>query len=144
MASYPLSKFHFQVDWGGTRIGFTDVTGLEVSTQKIEYRDGAMPEYSKISMPGMQTHGDITLKRGMFEGDNQFYDWWNTVQLNKIERRDITITLLNENHEPKVAWKVKNAWPMKVTSTELNASSGTEPALETLVVAHEGLTMEFL
>lgn len=141
MAEYPLPKFHFEVQWGGTRIGFTEVTGLEVSTEKIEYRDGASKEYHKIRMPGMQTFGDLTLKRGIFAGDNEFYDWWNSVALNTIERRDITISLLNESHDPVVIWKVKNAWPMKVTSTDLN-SSGNETAIETLVLAHEGLTME--
>lgn len=141
MAEYPLPKFHFQVDWGGTKIGFTEVSGLEVTTEKLEYRDGASPEYAKIRMPGMQTYGDITLKRGIFAGDNEFYAWWNTVSLNTIERRDITISLLNENHEPAVVWKVKNAWPTKVTSTNLN-STGNEVAIETLVLTHEGLTME--
>lgn len=141
MAEYPIPKFHFEVQWGGTRIGFTEVTGLEVSTEKIEYRDGASKEYHKIRMPGMQTFGDLTLKRGIFAADNEFYDWWNTVALNTIERRDITISLLNESHEPVVIWKVKNAWPSKVTSTDLNAS-GNETAIETLVLAHEGLTME--
>jgi phage tail-like protein len=141
MAEYPLPQFHFEVQWGGTRIGFTEVTGLEVSTEKIEYRDGASKEYHKIRMPGMQTFGDLTLKRGIFAADNEFYDWWNTVSLNTIERRDITISLLNESHEPVVIWKVKNAWPSKVTSTTLNAS-GNETAIETLVLAHEGLTME--
>lgn len=141
MAEYPLPKFHFEVQWGGTRIGFTEVTGLEVSTDKIEYRDGASKEYHKIRMPGMQTFGDLTLKRGIFAGDNEFYEWWNSVALNTVQRRDITISLLNENHEPVVIWKVKNAWPTKVTSTDLN-SSGNETAIETLVLAHEGLTME--
>jgi phage tail-like protein len=141
MAEYPLPKFHFEVQWGGTRIGFTEVTGLEVTTEKIEYRDGASKEYHKVKMPGMQTFGDLTLKRGIFAADNEFYDWWNTVALNTIERRDITISLLNESHEPVVIWKVKNAWPSKVTSTDLNAS-GNENAIETLVLAHEGLTME--
>jgi phage tail-like protein len=141
MAEYPLPKFHFEVQWGGTRIGFTEVSGLEVSTEKIEYRDGASKEYHKVRMPGMQTFGDLTLKRGIFAADNEFYDWWNTVALNTIERRDITISLLNESHEPVVIWKVKNAWPSKVTSTDLNAS-GNETAIETLVLAHEGLTME--
>jgi phage tail-like protein len=141
MAEYPLPKFHFQVQWGGTKIGFTEVTGLEVTTEKIEYRDGASKEYHKVRMPGMQTFGDLTLKRGVFAGDNEFYDWWNTVALNTVERRDITISLLNEAHEPVVVWKVKNAWPTKVTSTDLNAS-GNETAIETLVLAHEGLTME--
>ena len=141
MAEYPLPKFHFQVQWGGTKIGFTEVTGLEVTTEKIEYRDGASKEYHKVRMPGMQTFGDLTLKRGVFAGDNEFYDWWNTVALNTVERRDITISLLNEAHQPVVVWKVKNAWPTKVTSTDLNAS-GNETAIESLVITHEGLTME--
>jgi phage tail-like protein len=141
MAEYPLPKFHFEVQWGGTKIGFTEVTGLEVTTEKIEYRDGASKEYHKVRMPGMQTFGDLTLKRGVFAGDNEFYAWWNTVALNTVERRDITVSLLNEAHEPVVVWKVKNAWPTKVTSTDLNAS-GNETAIETLVLTHEGLTME--
>ncbi len=141
MADYPLPKFHFQVQWGGTRIGFTEVTGLEVTTDKIEYRDGASKEYHKVRMPGMQTFGDLTLKRGVFAADNEFYAWWNTVALNTVERRDITISLLNEAHEPVVVWKVKKAWPTKVTSTDLNAS-GNETAIETLVLTHEGLTMD--
>lgn len=141
MANYPLPKFHFQVEWGGTKIGFTEVTGLEVETQVIEYRDGASPEYHKTKMPGMQQYGNLTLKRGIFAADNEFYDWWNTVALNTIERRDITISLLNESHEPVVVWKVKNAWPTKVTSTDLSAD-GNEVAIETLELAHEGLTMQ--
>lgn len=141
MAEYPIPKFHFQVDWGGTKIGFTEVSGLEVTTEKIEYRDGASPEYIKLQIPGMQGISEVTLKRGTFKGDNEFYEWWNTVALNTIERRDITISLLNEAHEPVVVWKVKNAWPTKVTSTDLN-STGNETAIETLVLTHEGLTME--
>jgi len=141
MAEYPIPKFHFQVEWGGSKIGFTEVSGLDVETEVIEYRDGASPEYVKTKMPGMQKFSNITLKRGTFQGDNEFYDWWNTVALNTIERRDITISLLNENHEPVVVWKVKNAWPAKVQSTDLK-SDGNETAIESIEVAHEGLTIQ--
>jgi phage tail-like protein len=141
-AEYPLPKFHFQVEWGGTKIGFTEVTGLEVTTDVIEYRDGASPEYHKIKMPGMQKFSNITLKRGKFKSDNEFYDWWNTHQLNQIERRDITVSLLNEKHEPVFVWKIKNAWPIKVNATDLKSDAGTEVAIETIELVHEGLTME--
>ncbi len=141
MPEYPIPKFHFQVEWGGAKIGFTEVTGLEVSTDVIEYRDGASPEYHKIKMPGMQKFSNVTLKRGTFKGDNDFYDWWNTVALNTIQRRNVTISLLNENHEPVVVWKIKNAWPVKVQSTDLKAD-GNEVAIETLELAHEGLTIQ--
>ena len=127
--SYPLPKFHFSVDWGGTKIGFTEVSGLDVETEVIEYRQGASPEYSKIKMPGMQKFSNITLKRGTFKSDNEYYNWWNTVKLNTIERRDITIKLLNEEHEPVIIWKVKNAWPTKIQSTDLKAD-GNEVAIE--------------
>ena len=37
---YPLPVFHFTVDWGGTQIAFSEVTGLNTEAQIIEYRDG--------------------------------------------------------------------------------------------------------
>ncbi|WP_372947672.1 phage tail protein [Mariniphaga sp.] len=139
--AYPLVKFHFQVEWSGTKIGFTEVSGLDVESEVVEYRDGASPEYSKIKMPGMQKYSNITLKRGTFATDNEFFNWWNTVKLNTIERRDITISLLNEEHEPVITWKVKNAWPAKVQSTDLKAD-GNEVAIESMEIVHEGLTIQ--
>ena len=141
MAAYPLVKFHFQIDWGGTKIGFTEVSGLDVETEIVEYREGSSPEYSKIKMPGMQKFSNITLKRGTFKSDNEYFKWWNTVKLNTIERRDVTISLLNEEHAPVVTWKIKNAWPTKIQSTDLKAD-GNEVAIESMELAHEGLTIQ--
>ena len=138
---YPLPKFHFQVEWGGTNLGFSEVSGLDVETEVIEYRHGASPDYSSVKMPGRQKYSNITLKRGTTKADNEYFDWWNTVQLNTIERRDITISLLNENHEPVVVWKVKNAWPSKVQGTDLKAD-GNEVAIESMEIVHEGLTVQ--
>ncbi|MEM6684531.1 MAG: phage tail protein [Bacteroidota bacterium] len=134
--SYPLPKFHFQVEWGGTKIGFQEVSGLDVETEMIEYRDGSSPEYSKINMPGMVKYTDIVLKRGVFKGDNEYYEWMKMNKLNKAERRDITISLLDEEHAPVVVWKVLNAWPKKIQSTDLKGESN-EVAIETLTLAHE-------
>ncbi len=139
--NYPLVKFHFQVEWGGTKIGFTEVSGLDIETEVVEYRQGASPDYAKIKMPGMQKYSNITLKRGTFASDNEYFAWWNTVKLNTIERRDITISLLNEEHEPVVTWKVRNAWPAKVQSTDLKAD-GNEVAIESMELVHEGLSIQ--
>ena len=141
MENYPLPKFHFQVEWGGTKIGFQEATVPNLETQVLEYRDGASPEYHKIKMPGMQQFGNITLKRGVFKSDNEFYNWWNTVKLNTIERRNITISLLDETHAPIVTWKIKNAWPSKITPTDLKGE-GNEIAIETMEIVHEGITIQ--
>jgi phage tail-like protein len=141
MANYPLPKFHFLVQWGGSRIGFTEVTGLTIENEVIEYREGNSPEYSKVKMPGLHKFGNITLKRGVFASDNEYYDWLNTVKLNTIERRDIIINLLNEEHEPVVSWKVKNAWPVKIQAPDLK-SDANEAAIESIELAHEGLVIQ--
>ncbi len=141
MAKYPLPKFHFKVEWGGANIGFTEVTGLELSNEPLEYRDGASPEYFTTAQPGIQKLSPITLKRGVFKGDGDFFLWWNTVALNTVERRDVTISLLNEKHDPVIVWKIKNAFPTKVSSTDLN-STGNEVAIETIELKHEGFTVQ--
>jgi phage tail-like protein len=140
--NYPLPKFHFSVEWGGTRIGFTEASGLDAESEVIEYREGSSREYNKVKMPGMQKYSNVTLKRGTFTGDNDFFDWWKTTRtLGTPERRDIIISLLNESHTPVFVWKIKNAFPTKVQATDLKAD-GNEVAIETLELAHEGIEME--
>jgi phage tail-like protein len=140
MATYPLPKFHFLVTWVCERIGFSDVTGLDIQVEAIEYREGSRPEYSKIKMPGMLKYSNITLKRGSINGDSDFYKWINTTSLNTAERRDIIISLLNETHAPVMTWKAKNALAIKVQARDLK-SDGNEVAIETLELAHEGLNI---
>lgn len=140
MATYPIPKFHFQVQWGGSRVGFTEVTGLDIQSEAIEYREGSSPEFHKIKMPGLQKFSNITLKRGNIANDNEFYDWINSISMNTVERRDIVISLLNETHEPVMSWKAKNAFPVKIQASDLKAD-GNEVAIETLELAHEGLSL---
>lgn len=139
--SYPLSGYHFVVNWGGTNVGFQEVSGLEMKTEVIEYRQGASPEYSPLKMPGMNKYGNIKLSRGTMEGDNELFEWFNTIMLNKVERRDITISLLNEEHEPVVTWKIKNAFPAGLKWDKLD-STESKVFLEYVELAHEGLTVE--
>lgn len=139
--AYPLPVFHFIVNWGGTQVGFSEVSGLNIESQVIEYRDGASPEYSSRKMPGLKKFANITLKRGIMKSDNEFYLWLNTTKLNTVERRDLIISLLNEEHAPVMSWKVNNAFPVKVEGPSLKAT-GNEVAIESIELAHEGLSIE--
>lgn len=141
MAAYPIPVFHFRVECGSMKIGFSEVAGLTQELQLIEYREGTSPDYSTIKMPGLHKYNNITLKRGIGKGDNEFFNWLNTVKLNTIERRDLTISLLNESHEPVMVWKAHNAFPVKVEGPGLK-SSGNEVAIESIEIAHEGLVLQ--
>lgn len=139
MANLPLLKFSFLLEWGGERVGFTEVTGLESSTEVIEYREGASPVASKQKMPGMLTYGNITLKRGTIAPDADFYKWFNSHQFNDTDRRDLTIKLLNDELEPVMTWRAMNCFVVKYTPSEMKADAN-EIAIETIEVATEGIS----
>src|SRR5690349_12003779 len=141
---YPVPKFHFEVSWGGTRMGFTEVTGLDFETEVIEYREGNNPTYNKHKQPGLTKYSNVTLKRGTVLEDFEFFKLWRETakfqesnKIKKVFRRDITIKLLNEEHKPIITWTLENAWPSKVQSTDLKAD-GNEVAIETMELVHEG------
>lgn len=147
---YPLPKFHFEVKWEGTdfSMGFTEVSGLDFETEVIEYREGTDQTYTKKKQPGLKKYSNITLKRGSFEGDFDFYNLWKQTfyfqEGNKTKsryRRLVTIKLLNEEHQSIVTWELDNAWPSKVQSTDLKADAN-EVAIETMELVHEGLTIQ--
>lgn len=135
--TYPLPAFHFAVEWGGSRIGFTEVSGLTQEIQAIEYREGVDTQYQARKMPGIPKFNNITLKRGIMALDDEFSDWIRTVNLNTVERRNIIISLLNEAHVPVMTWSVQAAFPVKVEGPSLK-STGNEVAMESIELAHEG------
>jgi phage tail-like protein len=141
---YPLPKFHFQVEWGGTRMGFTEISGLDFETEVIEYREGSSKKYNKTKQPGLTKYSDITLKRGTFLGDFEFFELWRKAMMfqegKEKFRRDITIKLLDEEHTPIISWSVVNAWPRKVQYGDLKADAN-EILIETMVLVHEGLSI---
>lgn len=143
--AYPLPKFHFQVEWGGNTLGFTEVSGLDFETEVIEYRAGDYPTYHKTKQAGLTKYSNITLKKGIFLGNIDFYNAWKKTfyfQAKKENyRTDLIISLLNEEHAPIMVWTVKNAWPSKIQSTDLKADAN-EVAIESMELVHEGLIME--
>lgn len=92
-------------------------------------------------MPGLRKSGDVTLKKGIFIGDSTMWDWLNDTKMNTTKRQTVTISLLDEDGNPAQTWEVANAWPKKIT-VEGFKSDATTPAIETLVLANEGVTLK--
>jgi phage tail-like protein len=138
---YPIPRFHFQVDWGGSKISFAEITGLDMQVEPIEYRHSDSKDFNKIKMPGMRKFSNITMKRGKFEKDFDYNAWLDEIANERVNgRRDIVIRLLNEKHEPVAAWSATRCFPIKVTAPDLK-SDVNEIAMETIEVAHEGLKL---
>lgn len=139
-AIWPLVKFAFQVKWGDSEIIFQEVTGLVAEAQIIEYRGGSSAVFSTTKMPGIKKYGNVTLKKGTFKGDKTLWDKFNLIKMNTIERATITISLLDEAQGVAMSWSLANAFPVKVTVSDMK-SDGNEVAVESIELAHEGLTL---
>lgn len=137
---WPLPKFHFQVKWDATVMSFQEVSGLDVQSEEIKYRHGDSPAFSVVKMPGLKKYGNVTMKKGIFKGDNKFWTWFNEIKMNTIKRVPVIISLLDETGAPTMVWTLENAWPTKVTGTDLKAE-GNEVAVESIEIVHEGLTI---
>ncbi|MBS1530501.1 MAG: phage tail protein [Bacteroidetes bacterium] len=140
-ATWPMVKFSFQVKWDDKELIFQEVTGLSSETQVIEYRGGSSKVYSTVKMPGIQKFGNITLKKGIFKGDTALWDNYNLIKMNTIKRSTILISLLDETNEVAMSWSLLNAFPCKITVTDMK-SDANEVAVETMELAHEGLTLK--
>jgi phage tail-like protein len=137
---WPLPKFRFEVKWDSTVMSFQEVSGLGVEAEPIEYRHGDSKVFSVFKMPGIKKYGNITMKKGVFKADNKFWDWFSEIKMNTIKRKPVTISLLDEAGVPTMVWTLMNAWPTKITGTDLK-SQGNEVAVETIEIAHEGITI---
>jgi phage tail-like protein len=141
-ATWPIPKFRFEVDLGSqlTGVAFQEVSGMDVENQVIEYRKSNSPLFSTVKMPGLAKHGNVTMKRGVFVNDNTFWNWHNEISMNTIARRTVLIKLLDEKGAVTMQWQLNNAWPTKITSTDLKAD-GNEIAIDTLEIAYETLVI---
>ena len=139
--AWPLPKFYFSVSLGDEQISFQEVSGLENEAQPIEYRHGDNPQFSTIKMPGIVKTSNVTLKKGIFDKNSQIFKWFGEVKMNTIKRETVIIQLLDESGVPTMTWTLANAWPVKITGTDLQ-SEGNEVAIESIEIAHEGLTIK--
>jgi phage tail-like protein len=141
-STWPLPKFRFEVDLGTELKGvaFQEVSGMDVENQIIEYRKSNSTLFSTEKMPGIVKYGNVTMKRGVFVNDNSFWAWHQEIKMNVIKRRTVLIKLLDEAGKVTMQWQLDNAWPTKITSTDLK-SDGNEVAVDTIEIAHEQLTI---
>ena len=144
----PYARFNYQVEWdgldpGSPSAGFSEVSGLGLEIDVIEYRAGNERTNTPRKITGLHKVSDVTLKRGVL-GAADLFEWLRAVRDGDQDQlRDVRINLLSENREEIVAsWRLRNARPLKYTGPTLNAMACDEVAIEELTLSCEGLDFE--
>jgi phage tail-like protein len=137
----PYHGYNFSVELDGiTRAGFRECSGLENSQNAGEYREGTDKNLSVRKLPGLVTHSDITLSRGI-TADSKLWEWRQKAMKGNVERHDISITLLDNNGNAKITWNLFSCWPRQWTGPSLNATAD-DVAVEQLVLACERIEVD--
>jgi phage tail-like protein len=137
----PYKAFNFLVEIDGISVAaFSEVHGLASETEVIEYRTGSDKLNTVRKLPGLTKYANIVLKRGITQ-DNQLWNWRKAIEQGTIDRRSGTIVLLDDERKEVRRWHFSNGWVTKFDGPDLNAK-GNDVAIETIEIAHEGLTID--
>lgn len=118
--------------------GFSECTGLEMTLETEDYEEGGN-NGTVLKFPKRAKWGEITLKKGLTRKTDLF-DWYYAFTQGITRRKDGVIIVMNEKHEPHTVWKFRRGLPVKYVAPQLNAQQ-SNVAIETLTIAHEGLTL---
>jgi phage tail-like protein len=134
----PYRAFNFRVEIDGITVAaFSEVSGLESETAVIEYRAGDEKRSAARKLPGLTKYANIVLRRGVTQSA-ELWAWRKSVEDGKVDRRNGSIVLLDEDRSEVLRWNFVNGWISKWIGPTLNAE-GNEVAIETIEIAHEGL-----
>src|SRR5258705_186760 len=125
----PYAQFNCLVDLGtgetdGPEAGFQECSGISMSVDVIEYRNGNEKENNPRKLTGLSKVSDVTLKRGII-GSLRLYQWIDQIRNgDQAGLRNVVIQLQNEDHTAVVmTWKLHPGRILKYTSGPLNATT---------------------
>jgi len=134
----PLRAYRFQVELDGVRMaGFQSVSGLERESQIEPYREGGVNDFEH-QLVVFTKYPPLVLKRGLVL-DRALWDWHKDVINGTVERKTISVVLMDETGEEAWRWVFSAAFPSKWTGAELDATA-SNIATETVEFVHHGLS----
>ena len=149
----PSPAYLFYVEITGVIVGlFTSCSGLGVSRQVETIGEGGVNDRN-YALPGKVSYSNITLSRGLTIS-RELWNWFRNglydFQVKKLNlsivqgasgQDLISAVTSSGNYGTVKRWNVENAYPVSWKLSELSTSNVNAVAIETLVLAHDGLSL---
>jgi phage tail-like protein len=132
----PAIWFELKLTPKSTPIGyFTEVSGLSSELEVMTYNEGGKND-GVHKLPTRMKHPNLVLKRGVTTVKD--LQLWAQECFMGPDRKEITLTMYNEQLQKIRIWSFKNAYPVKWTGPSFNAAQNTV-ATEAIEIAHDGI-----
>jgi phage tail-like protein len=136
-----LSNFRFRLEIDGiSQAGFSEVQVAETSIEAIDYREGNEPTHVR-KLPGLTKYGNVTLKWGA-TASNELFNWWKAGADGQVQRRNMVVSLIDEQKKVVKRWAMRNVWPVRYAVSPLVAVDGRLAVTEILECAVESMVSE--
>ena len=133
----PYANFKFLVEITGMVVaGFSEVSGLQAEIETEEYREGGVNHFVH-KLPKVTRYPNLTLKKGITDSDS-LYKWYRDASAGSVERKQVSILLLDYSGNEVRRWNFSEAYPVKWIGPELRADSNAI-AVEVVELVHKGL-----
>jgi phage tail-like protein len=145
--AYPLPVYNYKVDIGDTTVSFSEASGLSIGYETYTHKESPVESGSPgprvMIMPAQPQEVKLTLKKGVVRGVSvpALYAWIADKKLNQIEKRDILISLCDEEGDPVISWVVRNAFPTKLEAPGFDATKN-DAAVESMELTADGLEIQ--
>ena len=140
MTVYPVTGFHFLVQFelspqedGDTR--FQEVSGLNVEVNLDTYNEGGENRFVH-RLPGRTKYPDLVLKRGLTTTSGLTSWCLDALENFNYQPTNLTVSLLDETHQPLLSWYVVNAIPIKYEIAGFNADQ-SQVVIESMTLRYE-------
>ena len=143
--TYPLPVYNYKVEIDGKTVGFSEVSGLSVAYETTTYVESPVTGVGprRMYMPAQVKSATVTMKKGVVTGVSvaTLFAWINSIQLNRVDKKDIYVRLCDENGAAVVSWKVINAFPTKLDAPSFTANSN-DVAVESMELMADRIVVE--
>ena len=164
----PAPTYLFFVELSGLLVAmFSKCSGLKVSRDITEFREGGLNDQTH-KLPGAIKYDNLVLERGLTMS-RALWDWFQQGRYDfKVRRLNFSIIqgapghnliagigggtlnmsdtafgMLGKGFGKVKHWDIENAYPVSWSISDLDASNGTSVVIETLEIAHHGLTLSY-
>ena len=115
----PLVAYNYRVIVGDLSMRFSRVEGLSWERKAVTYRDGlSFLDGEEIQTYRVNNFTPLTLQQGVIPMDNSLLEW-----LQKGDSRTLQLLLCQSNGDPVLCWRAGRAYPIKLSSSTLVAST---------------------
>jgi phage tail-like protein len=144
----PIPVYSFRVEIDGTALAFSKVSGLDIEYGTISYAESptnGLPGPRRINVPGPSVPpSSITLEKGILRKENLelLYDWINSIQGTRVNKKDIWVRLCDENGDAVLSWKAINAFPTMLAAPDFEVESKDTVAVQKMTLMADRVVIE--